>query len=169
MHCLNTGLGALGAHPDPTCAHRPCALRPGWPCRGRVVGRVAACGQSCRRPSWPCLGHVADLAPTVSWPCAASRLCAPYHALYRPARHRVARLQRHIVAFPTPCHACLAIQPSSQASCCIATHKAASNRNTICIATLPGQATLLSRYKRLYRDTHQWPGHSPVTIQLIIL
>ena len=61
-----TGLGAPGAHPtNPGCKHRPRALRPGLPCRGRVVGRVAACGRPCRRLGWPCrkpsIGHIVAL------------------------------------------------------------------------------------------------------------
>ena len=67
----------------------------------------------------------------------ALRCCVPYRAPYNRARRRVARLQRRIVALPAPCRACLAIQHSGQAACCIATHKAAPQPQYNFVSRLP--------------------------------
>ena len=99
----------------------------------------------------------------LSW-LAVCRVAAQHRPCCRPNTGRV-------VPYLAPARLCSGLScdtPSRQAAHCIATHKAAPSRNKIFIATLPGQATLLSRYKRLYRDAPQWLSRSPVTIQLIV-
>ena len=95
--------------------------------------------------SWRAVCRVVGLAPAMSQACrTVSHAC--------PA-----------VSWPISRHS----QRPSRALCRDPQGRSPS-RNTICIATLPGQSTLLSRYKRLYRDTPQRPGRSTVTIQLIV-
>ena len=96
-------------------------------------------------------------------PCR--RLCrAPAHA----AARRVAAssvVSRSSWSYRGACLAvsqhCIATQPVATPSSCHDTND--------CIMTHPtSQASLLSRYNRLYRDTPQRPVRSPVTIQLIV-
>ena len=64
-------------------------------------------------------------------------------------------------ACPAVSQHCIATQPAARPSSCHDTND--------CIMTHPtSQASLLSRYNRLYHDTPQWPSRSPVTIQLIV-
>ena len=60
----------------------------------------------------PCRGRVMGLVTAFGRPC---------RKLGWPCR----RPSTGLVTLPVPCHACLAIQPSGQATRCIATHKAA--------------------------------------------
>ena len=87
-------------------------------------------------------------------PCA-SRSCRglirPYRKRARPCRGACPPMSQH----------CIMTQPTARPSSCHDTND--------CIMTHPtSQASLLSRYNHLYRDTPQRPGRSPVTIQLIL-
>ena len=113
---------------NPACTHRPCALRPGWPCRGSVMSlcpavswlvasRVAGlAGRPCRKPSRSCRSLYRDTPSTKAMhaPCRALprvllRLCAVSQGVerhiaapgYTISRHKVAPQPRYKVCIVT--------------------------------------------------------------------
>ena len=129
----------------------------------RWAGRVVPC----RGAHWR---RVADLA----WSCrgvrsAVSRvvLCAPCRRT--PVRALSPHPRARLVAAPPCVLPCVSQLPTPYrgASCVVSWRF--PRRCRACLVIQPnGQASLLSRYKRLYHDTPQRPSRSLVTIQLIV-
>ena len=146
MHCVKTGLGAPGAHPDPAYAHRPRTLRTGsahcavsWrvvvPYRGVHRSRIVAQHRPCRRPPGPYRRAHACAMPHISQPPAPYRGAPwPYRSPWLP---------------------------------CIATHgRPLSATIQFCIVTRsqrPGPCTRAAR--PTYRPTVSWPSDGRVVAE----
>ena len=121
-------------------------LRPSRPCRSRVVSRVAACARPYHGSVAARTGRVAGRVSR----CAASCVTAHPHAL--------------LCALSQPPRSCRALSRLYRGASCVVSQPC----RTLCHDTRPplrhdtkfvlrltsiSQASLLSRYKRLYRDT----------------
>ena len=123
------------------------------PCRKPPSAVSWPSSQSCRSAHRLCPRSCHTL-------CPAPTRAAARHVTASLAVSRASRLYRG--ACPAVSQHCIATQPAARPSSCHDTND--------CIVTHPtSQASLLSQYNRLYRDTPQRPGRSPVTIQLIVL